>query len=137
MDALYLEQCELWRKLEAFFTTLSSRSKAEQTRGLAESQQSRMEHYLGMIEENHERARKSQSKNKSHKCFTENLMDSIEDSYSLAKGVFNDFFHELNVEKQLASPSQVLNQTIQAETQSTVSYHNLPKINLPTFSGKH
>ena len=65
-----------------------------------------------MIEENHERARKSQSKNKSHKYFTENLMDSNEDSHYLAKGAFNDFIHELNVEKQPASPSQVLNQTI-------------------------
>ena len=38
-------------------------------------------------------------------------MDSIEDSYYLAKGVFNEFFHGLNVEKQLS-----------------FAYHSLPKI---------
>ena len=72
-------------------------------------------------------------------------MDSVKDSYYLVKGAFDDFFHESDAEKKLASPSHDLNRTILGETQSTFAYHsihfrlsnNLPKIDLSTFLGEH
>ena len=59
MDDLYQEQCELWQKLEACFKTLSSKSKAEQTRGFAEAQQIRLERCFLLVKENNKTTKKS------------------------------------------------------------------------------
>ena len=137
MDGHYDSQKELHSKIQACFRTLKDKPVDEQTKGAGEAQLSRLEHHFASSEEIHIKVSKYRSKNSEHVYFTSNIMDSIEDFYYIAKGQFNDFFHEVHSREASKIPDASLDLTLRGEQIPSLAYKRLPIIPLDPFSGKH
>ena len=133
MDELYDRQIELLTKLRTCFSNFNERDS--KTKGIAEAQMNRLQTYYEDACENHEKFRSRKTWTE-HKYHDQSVWESIEDAYYDGKGLFNDFFHDLEIAARAAlPPSPSLNQTIKPADQP-IAYHNLPKIDLKIFSGK-